>query len=133
MNIDPREPRPESEEEVAHLDDRVVGKAFKWSAVALVAMVAVVAGGIIYVKRAKPKTAPQVTQLTAPTAAASKGAEPPAVKFTDITTAAGITFTHFNGASPEKLLPETMGAGVAFLDFDNDGDQDLLFINGQPW
>ena len=32
-----------------------------------------------------------------------------------------------------KLLPETMGAGVAFLDYDNDGDQDLLFVNSCPW
>src|SRR5262245_48203223 len=45
----------------------------------------------------------------------------PGVRFTDITTEAGIRFTHTNGAFGEKLLPETMGAGVAFLDYDGDG------------
>jgi hypothetical protein len=131
MNPDPKNSQPE--EEVAHLDDRVVGKAFRWSAVALVVLAAAVTGGILFAKRTKPKAAPQLTQITAPTAAVTKAAEIPKVKFTDITAAAGITFTHFNAASPEKLLPETMGGGVAFFDCDNDGDQDLLFINGTPW
>jgi len=57
----------------------------------------------------------------------------PRVPFTDITEAAGIKFKHVNGAFGKKLLPETMGSGVAFLDFDNDGKQDLLFINSRPW
>src|SRR5262249_2237478 len=48
----------------------------------------------------------------------------PEAKFTDITSAAGIKFIHNNGASGDKLLPETMGGGVAFFDFDNDGHQD---------
>jgi hypothetical protein len=53
--------------------------------------------------------------------------------FTDITIEAGIDFIHVNGAAGEKLLPETMGGGCAFLDFDNDGDQDLLFVNSSTW
>src|SRR3954469_17827495 len=58
---------------------------------------------------------------------------PPIGKFTDVTKQAGITFVHVNGAYGDKLLPETMGGGVAFLDFDNDGHQDLLFINSTYW
>jgi len=130
---DPKKSPFTEPDETAHLDDRVVGKAFRWSVIALVVIVAAVVGGIIYAKRTKPKAAPQITQITAPTAAVTKAVEIPKVKFTDITVSAGINFTHFNSASPEKLLPETMGAGVAFFDFDNDGDQDLLFINGTPW
>jgi hypothetical protein len=57
----------------------------------------------------------------------------PSVRFTDITAKAGIHFRHTNGAFGKKLLPETMGAGVAFLDYDNDGHQDLLFVNSCPW
>ena len=54
------------------------------------------------------------------------------MRFTDVTEKSGLSFTHVNGASGRKLLPETMGAGVAFLDFDNDGCQDLLFVNSAP-
>jgi hypothetical protein len=59
--------------------------------------------------------------------------EIPVAKFTDITQESGITFAHVNGAYGDKLLPETMGGGVAFLDYDNDGQQDLLFINSTYW
>jgi hypothetical protein len=66
--------------------------------------------------------------------ASSRGAaKPPLAKFTDITAASGIDFIHRNGAYGEKLLPESMGGGVAFLDFDNDGDPDLLFVNSGEW
>ncbi|MFN8001524.1 MAG: VCBS repeat-containing protein [Acidobacteriota bacterium] len=51
------------------------------------------------------------------------------VEFTDITAQAGIKFRHNNGAQGKKYLPETNGSGCAFLDYDNDGWQDLLFIN----
>ena len=57
----------------------------------------------------------------------------PAVKFVDVTKEAGIQFRHVNGASGNKLLPETMGSGAAFLDYDKDGDQDLLFVNSDYW
>lgn len=59
--------------------------------------------------------------------------EIPLARFTDITSQAGIHFIHENGAYGDKLLPETMGGGVAFFDFDNDGFQDLLFINSGYW
>ncbi len=57
----------------------------------------------------------------------------PLARFTDVTAAAGIKFTHVNGAYGDKLLPETMGGGVAFFDFDNDGHPDLLFVNSCYW
>ncbi len=56
-----------------------------------------------------------------------------ALPFTDVTTAAGIDFVHESGAYGERLLPETMGGGVAFLDYDDDGDQDLLLVNSAAW
>jgi len=73
------------------------------------------------------------TALTPPEAAKSAQAEVPLAKFTDVTVSSGIKFSHFNGAYGDKLLPEAMGGGVAFLDFDGDGDQDLLFVNGTHW
>src|SRR5689334_1418596 len=58
---------------------------------------------------------------------------PPAIRFKNITAEAGINFTRESGARGEKLLPETMGSGCAFFDFDNDGDQDVLLINSTSW
>ncbi|MFO0804660.1 MAG: CRTAC1 family protein [Gemmataceae bacterium] len=56
-----------------------------------------------------------------------------AMQFADVTAAAGIRFTHVNGATGKKLLPETMGGGVAVIDYDRDGKPDLFFANGRPW
>jgi enediyne biosynthesis protein E4 len=50
--------------------------------------------------------------------------------FTDLTPQAGIHWRHFNGESEEKYLIEAMGGGVAFLDFDKDGLEDLFFVTG---
>jgi enediyne biosynthesis protein E4 len=55
------------------------------------------------------------------------------ITFRDITATAGIRFTHNNGAFGKKYLPETMGPGCAFIDYDNDGYPDILLINGQDW
>ena len=55
------------------------------------------------------------------------------IRFADATAAAGIRFRHNNGAFGKKYLPETMGSGVAFLDADGDGWQDLLFAQSSNW
>ncbi|MBV9469171.1 MAG: CRTAC1 family protein [Abitibacteriaceae bacterium] len=55
------------------------------------------------------------------------------VQFSDITKVAGIHFRHNNGAFGLKLYPETMGSGVAFIDYDHDGYQDIFFVNGRDW
>lgn len=52
---------------------------------------------------------------------------------TDVTVAAGIQFQHNSGAYGGKLLPETLGSGCAFIDYDADGWQDILLINGMDW
>ncbi len=55
------------------------------------------------------------------------------IHFRDITSQAGIHFTHNNGAFGKKWLPETMGPGCAFIDYDNDGYPDILLVNGEDW
>ena len=50
--------------------------------------------------------------------------------FSDVTEQARIVWRHFSGESPDRFLIETMGGGVAFLDFDGDGYEDLFFVNG---
>jgi len=57
----------------------------------------------------------------------------PGFHFSNATTAAGIQFQHNSGAYGGKLLPETLGSGCAFLDYDRDGWQDILLVNGMDW
>src|SRR3954454_21054063 len=52
------------------------------------------------------------------------------VQFTDITQQAKVDFKQENSATPNKYLIETMGGGVALLDYDNDGRLDVFFVNG---
>jgi hypothetical protein len=67
----------------------------------------------------------------------SQGSKPSteksAVTFRDITAKSGIVFIHNNGATGKKYLPETMGPGVAFIDYDNDGWPDIFLVNGTDW
>ncbi len=58
---------------------------------------------------------------------------PAAVRFTDVTAAVGIKFSHNSGRAGNKWLPETMGAGCAFFDADGDGWLDIILINGKDW
>jgi len=57
----------------------------------------------------------------------------PAIAFSERSAAMGIAFTHVNGARGQKWMPETMGGGVAVLDYDGDGRPDLLFVSGAEW
>ncbi len=97
------------------------------------------------------KETPNASETTAPGVAPATG-EPPApgqtptptptpvaarpsgaIEFADVTAQAGIRFKHNNGAAGKKYLPETLGAGGAFLDYDNDGWQDVLLVNSMNW
>ena len=60
-------------------------------------------------------------------------ANSPGVTFRDVTQQAGIHFVHNNGAFGKKFLPETLGPGVAFIDYDNDGWPDIFLVNGMDW
>ena len=55
------------------------------------------------------------------------------VKFVDATATAGIKFTHNSGRAGKKFLPETVGSGGAFFDFDSDGWPDIILVNGKDW
>ena len=56
-----------------------------------------------------------------------------AVTFEEVPASASkITWTHDNAHSPDRQLPETVGAGCAFLDYDNDGWMDIYFVNSGP-
>ncbi len=132
-NPDSNTPRDESEE-LVQTDDSVIGRAAAWSAAGLLILLLGVGGVWLARRFMTPPKVTRVTRLAAPqTRTNSARVEVPHAVFTDITAASGLTFRHENGAYGAKLLPEAMGAGVAFLDFDGDGDPDLLLVNGSFW
>jgi hypothetical protein len=59
--------------------------------------------------------------------------KPPTPLFVDTTQGAGIKFSHRNGSYGKKFLPETMGSGCAFFDYNNDGWVDLFLVNSTDW
>lgn len=98
----------------------------------LLALLLVGAGVGIYFLVQKPPAEPTKPPVIPPVRAHEKFPVPP-VSFTDVTEPAGIRFKHVNGATGKKLLPETMGSGVAFVDVNNDGKPDLFFVNSTAW
>jgi hypothetical protein len=83
--------------------------------------------GLVGIASASPFRSADVFAAPAPESRA------PTFRLVDVTASAGIQFQHNNGAYGGKLLPETLGAGCAFLDYDADGWQDILLVNGTDW
>jgi hypothetical protein len=122
-----------ADEALDRYEDAAVARAFRWALIVLALLLLGGLGLFFHLNRA-PRTAKAQMTMLAPAQAPPKlVAEIPATPFRDVTEAAGVLFTHNNGAYGDKLLPETMGGGVAFFDFDNDGQPDLLFVNSTYW
>jgi len=130
---DPRTPIGDDVPET-QIDDAIIGRAFWWS-LPVFAVIGLVVLIVLISRRGNedPGVVIDRPPIEAPDAFPTDAAQMPSIPFTDITRESGVTFVHHNGARGEKLLPETMGGGVAMFDCDNDGDQDLLFVNGAQW
>ena len=81
--------------------------------------------GVLSCRRA-PAPAPASVPAPSPTPTFS-------LPFAEKSEAIGVRFSHINGARGKKWMPETMGGGVAVLDYDGDGKPDLLFVSSPVW
>lgn len=81
-----------------------------------------------------PDQQPAASPDQAPQPAPAEVARPSGpITFTDVTSEAGIRFKHNSGAFGKKYLPETIGSGGCFIDYDGDGWQDILLVNSTGW
>lgn len=128
----PAQPADDRDQEIER-DDAVIGRAFVRSGLVLAAAACMVAGAIWWANRKPPEEEVQVEKIGEAQFRRPTNASIPSVKFVDITDSAGLDFFLENGATGQKLLPETMCGGFAFFDFDGDLDADILCINAQRW
>lgn len=115
------------------LDEKeaVIRRAF-YRSLGVIIVFALIVAGVIFWLKYTGEEAVQMEEATITGPVVDDAADEPQVPpvgFTSITAEAGIDFIHTNGAYGEKLIPEAIGSGLAFLDYDNDGDQDLLLVN----
>ena len=120
---------PDVDADTLERDDAIIGVALRWSLAAFIAAAALVGGAMYYFRPAEAAKPVVESKLAGVELRTAPKVTIPYVRFTDVTKTAGIDFRHSNAANGRKLLPETMGGGCAFFDFDGDGDQDLLFVN----
>jgi len=114
-------------------DDTIIGVAFRRSLAAILLVAAIGLLAYWLVRRSAPAAPQKAIVAGGPQTVNVPTAVAPVVPFVDVAAEAGITFVHTNGAYGDKLLPETMGGGVAAFDVDGDGDIDLLFVDSGQW
>lgn len=114
-------------------DDAVIGRALRVSLglAAAVVLIGLAVYAVAWFSR-KP-VVEKSTALTLPERRSTVAVEKPKIPLVDITASSGIDWKHFNAMEGEKLLPETMGGGVAIFDYDRDDDQDILLVGGASW
>ncbi len=113
-------------------NDAVIADFFKRSLKIIAAMILITVGLVYYFTQEKKKEVIVEQAYQAPKKL-SHVVKPAKALFVEQAKQRGIGFVPENGATGERMLPETMGQGVAFIDYDNDGDQDMIFANGTNW
>ncbi|MDV6033714.1 MAG: CRTAC1 family protein [Phycisphaera sp. RhM] len=127
----PTEPAEDEDEDVQN--DAVIESAFRKSLIFIIVMMLPIIAMLAFLNlRQKDRKAIEI-QPEAPEGRQVDQTTLPQIPLVEVTQASGVDFKHYAGKQGEKLLPETMGSGVAVFDYNQDGNQDLLFINSTDW
>lgn len=127
-----RHQEPETHDEDVQ-NDAVIASALRASLLVFVVLALPVIALLIYLNVRKAEPTSTEFEVTLPETRQANDQPAPKVPMVDVTEASGIAFVHESGKDGDKLLPETMGSGVAVLDYNNDGHLDLLFVNSCRW
>ena len=123
---------PESGEQDIE-NDAVIGQALRGSLIVFTLLALPVIGILIFLNIEKREADSTEVEVSLPTERTANEQPIPSLPLVNVTAEAGIDFVHETGRYGEKLLPETMGSGVAVLDYNNDDHLDLLLINSSRW
>lgn len=123
-----------NEEVEEERDDAVIGVAIGYSLIAITVIAIGITAIIAYFKWSQQESEiADIKPVDLPAVRFEVAQELPSIPWTDITAEAGIDFVHIHGATGDKLLPETMGGGCAFLDYNSDGFPDILLVGSKQW
>lgn len=114
-------------------DDAVIGTALRRSLIFIIFAMIPLIGLLMFLNMRKEDDKVVEIEPQAPEVRIVDVEVLPQVPMVDVTQESGVDFTHYAGKKGDKLLPETMGSGVAVLDYNQDGNQDLLFVNSADW
>lgn len=130
MNTDPSN-QPQQDEDVQ--DDAVIARAFRGSLIVFVLLAMPLIALLIYLNVDRSTAESTEVDVDLPTERLQNENPVPNLPLTPVTLDSGVDFAHETGRYGDKLLPETMGSGVAVLDYNGDGHLDLFFVNSCHW
>ena len=132
MTENPNDLEHQDDEDVQN--DEVIGQALRKSLIAAMLLGIPVIGVLIYLNVVKKQEQrKEVKEVIVPTIRDIEEDKIPELTLADVTSDSGIDFVHDTGRYGAVLLPETMGSGVAVIDYNGDGNLDLFFVNSTSW
>lgn len=122
------------EDDADVVNDEVIGAAFRTSLIVLMLMGIPVIGVLLYLNWSKTPAAAVESEVALPTVRQTDLESIPSIPLAPVAAdQTGIDFVHQAGKNGDKLLPETMGSGLAIADFNSDGKLDVFFANSKRW